>query len=131
MRKALALAYPGVHFTQSKSLPYIWWNEIDDKKTAILISSADGGFAEFALNDRGLVRIIDAESAGKVAEATVLYVDVAESGAIREFGMRPAKEVLAKIHEEEPRSKNSVLGMIWILPRAFFGLSAPEYNEPF
>jgi hypothetical protein len=81
MRKALALAYPGVHFKQSTSLPYIWWSEIDGTMTAVLIASADGGFAEFALNDRGLERIVDAAYAGKIAEATVLYVDVAENGA--------------------------------------------------
>jgi hypothetical protein len=131
VRKALAVAYPDVHFKQSKSLPYIWWTKVDGTMRAVLISSADGGFADFALNDCGLERIVDAESAGKIAKATVLYIDVAENGAIREFGKRPAKDVLAKIREEEPRSKNSVLGMIWIFPRAFFGLSAPEYNEPF
>jgi hypothetical protein len=61
----------------------------------------------------------------------VVYAFIDENEAIQHVGKLPAEEVLDRIRQEQPRTKDSVFGTIHILDRRFFGLSDPDDDEPF
>jgi hypothetical protein len=134
-RKINALAFGvSVNLEQSKTCPFIFYGYIDGygvKPTAVLHVTAEGNFTDFVCNQEGLVRIVTAVTNGTLGEALVVHASIANDGTVSAVGIKNALETHDKICQENPRTKNSARGLIWILSPSFFGLEAPAYNEPF
>ena len=125
--KILTMAFGPIQLQRSQTVPFSYYGKIDGygdgKLTGVLIASAEGDFIDFVCN-QGLERIVAAVNDGRLGEALVVHATIAADNTIRAVGIKDARELLNQIRQQNPRTKSTSRGQIWILSPAFFGLNA-------
>jgi hypothetical protein len=101
--------------------------EVDGQKIGAVLATQNPTYTNFALNDGDFTRLLEAEDAGRVDEAWVVFARV--NGGKRAFrSAMQARELREQIQNYGLETRPGRFGPFIVLPA---GLAPPDDNAPF